>query len=56
MKVKTFIFDALGFGFASLLTKGTALIIVPVLTRSLTVDQYGSLEILVGFSAAAGES
>jgi O-antigen/teichoic acid export membrane protein len=47
--LKTLLSEALGFGLASFLTKVAALLIVPVLTHNLLPDQYGALELIVGF-------
>lgn len=53
MNKKAFFSDALGFGLASFLTKGVALLVVPVLTRNLSPSSFGALELLVGLSGIA---
>ncbi|KZZ43404.1 hypothetical protein A3758_13880 [Oleiphilus sp. HI0118] len=50
MSVGRFFTDAIGFGVASFLTKGAALLVVPVLTRSLSPSEFGAFEILIGLA------
>jgi O-antigen/teichoic acid export membrane protein len=48
---KTFSYDVLGFGVASLLSKGAYFLVVPILTFNLLPEDFGRLELFVSFSA-----
>ena len=47
---KRFAVDVLAFGVAAFLGKGAAVLVVPLLTRSFTVDEYGAFDLLVAAS------